>query len=443
MSKLRASLEETGLLLVMLCMLPHCGQAQSNSAVAGRGPDAAVQEFRFDDLQASLRTMDSGPEHNYFAGILANRLNHVAESIGLLKTALPGLRVSRPDRAAIALQALVDDYNKSFLYADAASADDDLLSHFSSQLRPEQLQGIKDDAGLALILRNSPPQTIVWQGPVRLKTERNPLDSVNVNLTVNGVQGPWLLDTGANLSVVSKSFAKRLGLKLLPGVGQTQGGLTGIENPLRIALLPTLQMGGATLHNVVVMVLDDANLNVGVGKHKYQINAIIGYPVFQALGTITFLQNGLFVAEEASQQRRSGTHMYLKGLSPVIECRVEGVDLPFTFDTGASGTNLFARYYDRFHVESDTWLKTENKTFGAGGLVKRTIYVQPQVELGIGDKTAILQKISIFTVGTGTDTDDLYGNLGQDAVANFDSFTLDFTTMTFSLGEPLSAAKAQ
>src|SRR5208282_2404395 len=98
-----------------------------------------------------------------------------------------------------------------------------------------ELKGARNDAELAQILREAPAQTVIWDGAVRLETERNPLNSMNAELTVNGVQGPWLLDTGANLSVVSKGFAERLGVKLLPGVAHTQGGLTGIENPLHVA----------------------------------------------------------------------------------------------------------------------------------------------------------------------------------------------------------------
>ena len=156
----------------------------------------------------------------------------------------------------------------------------------------EELQGTKDDAGVAHLLRGAPAQTITWQGPTRLKTERDTIGSMVTELNVNGVQEKWLLDTGANLSVVSRSFAARLGLKPLPGFGQTMSGLTRIENPLQVALLPDLQMGGASLHNVVVLIMDDANLNIKLPNQSYQINGIIGYPVFQSLGAITFLQNG-------------------------------------------------------------------------------------------------------------------------------------------------------
>jgi hypothetical protein len=39
--------------------------------------------------------------------------------------------------------------------------------------------------------------------------------------------------------------------------------------------------------------------------------------------------------------------------------------------------------------------------------------------------------------------DELYGNLGQDLVSGFESFTLDFSKVTFSLGAPLVAPDRQ
>jgi hypothetical protein len=51
-----------------------------------------------------------------------------------------------------------------------------------------------------------------------------------------------------------------------------------------------------------------------------------------------------------------------------------------------------------------------------------------------------LNGVTVSPATTGAPNDELYGNLGQDVVAKFDSFTLDFVKMTFSLGEPLSGA---
>jgi hypothetical protein len=424
----------TVLICSFACIQMSLGAIAGGRADALDGPDAEVKNFQLPELETRLRSMPAGPERDYFSGVLANREGRTQDSIGLLESALPGIRAAQPARAAVALQALADDYNKTFRYDDAARAYDDLLQNFSSQLGPEELQGTKDDAGVARILHGAPPQTIAWQGPTRLKTERNPLNSINTELTVNGVRQQWLLDTGANLSGVSKSFAKRLGLTPLPGFAQTMAGLTGVENPLQVAVLPTLQMGGATLHNVVLLILDDANLKVGIGKQTYQIEGIIGYPVFQALGAITFVRDGWFEGGEAARRSAAGTRMYLKLLAPVIECGVGGENLPFSFDTGATGSTLSMRYFARFQGQRAEWKKAENKAFGAGGVVERKIYLQPSLRLVVGDETATLERVPIFTTAMGTDLDELYGNLGQDLVAGSDSFTLDFSKMTFSLG---------
>jgi Aspartyl protease len=431
---------------MLLCLLacihtPVHAVSLGKSATVANGLDADVEYFRLEELEAALRTMPPGPERDYFEGVLANRIGHVDESIRLLDSALSSIRISYRSRAAVALETLADDYNKSFRYNDAARAYDDLLAHFADQLNSEELQGTKDDAGVAHLLRGAPAQSIVRHGPTRLKTERDAIGSLVTELTVNGIRENWLLDTGANLSVVSRSFGKRLGLQPLPGFGQTMSGLTGIENPLQVAVLPILKMGGATLRNVVVLILDDANLNIKLPNESYQINGIIGYPVFRSLGSITFFQRGLFEAGSLAQHGASETRMYMRFLMPVIQCRTGGMDLPFTFDTGASGTFLSVRYYEEFRAGISKWKEGENATAGGGGMVRRKIYLIPQLSLKVGTSVATIRNVPIFPTKIGSDKDELYGNLGQDFVAGFESFTLDFSKMTFSLGSPIAAQK--
>jgi hypothetical protein len=189
----------------------------------------------------------------------------------------------------------------------------------------------------------------------------------------------------------------------------------------------------------VVLILDDANLKIDMGKQAYQINAIVGYPVFQALGAITFQHAGWFEAGDVARRSATGARMYMKLLMPVIECGLKNKNRPFSFDTGASGTNLSIRYFEQFRGEVRSWKKGERRSSGAGGVVRRAIYLQPKLDLDVGDRTATLKHVPIFTVKMGSDIDELYGNVGQDMVSGFDSFTLDFSKMTFSLGAPLTA----
>ncbi len=73
----------------------------------------------------------------------------------------------------------------------------------------------------------------------------------------------------------------------------------------------------------------------------------------------------------------------------------------------------------------------------SGGILKRHIYTQPVLRLEVGDKTAILKDVAITPQKTNAGLDELYGNIGQDLFRYFESFTLDFTTMTFKVGDPV------
>ncbi len=421
-----------------------CAQGASHAtpapASASSALDAEIKEFRVGALEARLAKMPPGPERDYVGGVVANRAGNIDESIRLLESALPQIRQSQPRRTAIALESLADDFTKIYRYADAAKAYDDLLAHFAGELTRADLQNDRDNSGVVHLLKAAPPQTISFDGPVHLKTQRDAIGDLDTDLTVNGVGEHWLLDTGANMSVVTVSFAKRLGLRPLPGYGQTSSGVTGIENRLQVAVLPELKFGSAVARNVVLLILDDKSLSVGLGKDAYQIEAVLGFPVLQALGAVTFSRDGTLDAGPGTAPSGVGARMFMDGLTPIIECSVNRKNLLFDLDTGANGSVLTVRYFREFRAQSASWEKAENKGFGAGGVMVRDVYLAPTLELKVGDKIAALHRIPIFTAAIGTDLDDVYGNLGEDMLAEFESFTLDFAHMRFSLGKPAPAA---
>jgi Aspartyl protease len=128
--------------------------------------------------------------------------------------------------------------------------------------------------------------------------------------------------------------------------------------------------------------------------------------------------------------------MYMRGLTPAIECEVEGRPLLFTFDTGASSTALSVRYYELFRQQAASWKKHTSESAGAGGSIQQDEYIQPRVVMKVGTSTVTLKDVSMLPVRTHAGIDLLFGNLGQDFVDGFDSFSLNFSTMTFSLGAP-------
>jgi len=422
------------LVLTFCSLTALVASSSAQSVPAASSPETDLADFRLDEVQTKLAQMPAGPERNYIAGLLANHLGQDRRSIDLLKRALPPLLAARDARASMALKILADDYTKTLAYAAAAKAYDDLSAFFPE----DAVGGIRDDAGVLHLLSKVQPMTVDWHGSTHLKVTRNAIGSKATKLMVNGIQEEWLLDTGANYSVVSKSYARRLGLTLLPGVAQTGSGLTGLESPLQAGILPSIQVGGATVHNVVVLVLDDKNLKIGFGDQSFQINAILGYPVFRAMQVITFTRAGEFEAEESARREERGIPMYMRRLTPVVAFTINSVALPFTLDTGASATELSVRYYDRFKDSDLSWKQEEEDSAGTGGNVRRRIYVQPLVDLQAGDMAVILKDVSIAPTRTNSGLDELYGNVGQDLFDEFESFTLDFANMRFKLGPPIS-----
>src|SRR4051794_1176300 len=204
------------ILLVLICVAGATRaqpEAQNAGADAATMADTDLRDYQLRSLATRVQTMAEGPERDYFSGILAAGSGRFDDAIAQLNRALPHLREAQPKRAALALEAIGTAYRANDNYTDAARAYAELSDRFADRLDhfPE------DDAALARILNGTHPQTISWHGPVRLKTSKNPLGSRDANLVVNGVRGGWLLDTGANQSVVSRTFAERLGVKPLAG----------------------------------------------------------------------------------------------------------------------------------------------------------------------------------------------------------------------------------
>jgi hypothetical protein len=400
--------------------------------------DGEIKNYDYAQLAKALDAMPPSLDREYFAGVLANRTGHLAESVELLTRALPHLKTSNSERAAGALHSLADDYIKTYRYNDAIRAFEELLQKFALQMDKVERQGAEDDYHTVLLLRNAPPQTISFDGKIELPTHRNPvLDTIDTDLTINGVEQTWILDTGANFSTVSASFASKLGLQLSQGAAQTQG-VTGAENKLQVALLPEMKLGGATIRNVVLLVLGDDNLNVPAGKNtRYQINAVLGYPVLQALKRVTFTQDGHFLAGPDSPAGQDGARLYMDELTPLLECEVGNRKVLFSFDTGADASVLS----DRFHRDfPDVFSGLKKKPYGmggAGGVKEMSAYYLPEVQLGVGREHAVLRKVPVVPV-MGADMDRRYGNLGRDLVAPFRSFTIDFESMRFLLGDKLT-----
>lgn len=394
---------------------------------------AALDAWRMNEVTALLPTLPDTAEGDYVRGLVANRMNDVAGSTRALQRALPELGRRHSTLSANALLILSDDYQKTSSYADQAHALREALEHHAKDIAPGDVQGVKDVLSLASALSGLPPQTVSFSGPSRLPIRRNPLGTLDVDAVANGVQGSWMLDLGANYSVVSESFARRLGLTV-KGAGGGIASSTGATVQSRVAIVKEIHLGSATLRNVAVLVARDDLLHIKLPTTEHQISAAFGYPVFQALGQVSFHGDKAISIGSPSDPIEDGVQIYMDGLTPVVMASTGGDMVPLALDTGASTTGLSSAYWATVKDRAATWPRSRESSAGIGGALEFDTVTQPEWTFMLGKDELTLKNVRIQTASRpGPGGPPMFGNFGQDLWANAAGFTLDFRSMRFRI----------
>jgi hypothetical protein len=398
-----------------------------------------VREKRYIEFERQLESAQglSALDRALFEGILANRRNQVSKSIHLLEPLAHSLAQGPIDRAELGLCTLGDDYAKNLRYGDAAD-NYTLLSRLPGYT--------EDDTGCQAglegerweLLRQSPAQSTAIAGPFTLEENRTPVGLLEVSVQAPHFVDHWILDTGANLSAVSRTVAAQLGLTLSAATSTAQGS-GGILVRVHTAVIPEIQIGRATIRNLPVLVFEDNDLSFR--QMSYQIHGSIGFPVLQSLGRITFHSDGRFAVHEAPLRKKAHPpNLYLEGFTVLIQTELRGEPHLLTLDTGATGTFLSKQYYEEHKTEFDAEEPRELEMIGAGGSTIIHSYVLPDVTLNIGGRGVELQDVYVLTESTGLPA-EFAGNLGQSAVGLLSSYTLDFRNMTLSVDARSTTSK--
>ena len=290
----------------------------------------------------------------------------------------------------------------------------------------------------ALLVRHGRPGV---EGPVRpgtVPTRRDRVGLTRLDFKVNGQAQEAVFDTGANLSVLSASTARRLGVTVEEGETAIGNGVQGTV-PTRIGVAARVEIAGTILTNVPFLILDDANLNFPQVPGGYSIPAIIGIPEMRALGRVRMEQAGRFTVLPPVAEGEAGpANLHAGGNNLFADVSVDGRLVPLHLDTGADRTNLSALYAAAEPARLQA-LRTSQANFSsAGGTRVRRFATWPNAPMAVGGRNLTLPELTIELPGSGPDPDD-NGTLGSDVLRRFESYTLDFGAMRLSLGAPVTA----
>ena len=378
----------------------------------------------------------------YFKGTLAYREGHFSEVIDPLVVAVKTEHTSlTATQVESAFEILGQTAAKTYLYASSAKMYDDIDRLYGAHMG-NSVEEIREKRHIGALLEHVPVETAEISGDFTLQRSSGetageyPVRIAGKNLSAQ-------LDTGASVSLVSETTAKAWGVTLLDGTA-TLHGYGGGSFAARPAIIPELEIGKASLRNVVVFVTADENLYIA--QIKRQTHALLGFPVTSALGRLTFSRDGSLTvtAKSAPANAQTGAPMWIGdgsllvalGTVPVIEGDklLGGTrERLFELDTGSGNTYLTDHYLaenrSRFAGEPSSLARLA----GAGGVHEIPAYQAHKLPLFFGATPVLCTGQHVLTQSQGGEAESYYGVVGQDVLRLFSSYTLDFRTMRLSV----------
>ena len=310
-----------------------------------------------------------------------------------------------------------------FDYKGADLASQDILNNYSQFLDEDELVEFENDAKLWNIAKNVLPQTVNISSDSKLELI-NSFAGRNIEATIGGKTKPFIFDTGANFSVLIRSVALDMGVKLLPGDFKVTS-ITGEKIPAELGVAESVQIGNMTFQNVLFLVFPDEEFTFGPDM---VIEGIIGFPVINAMKELRFSENHIFVPKTPTQ--KSYSNLALDGFTPVIEMVVNNDSLCFGFDTGANGTMLYPPFYLSAKDDFDKNYELKKYKFGgAGGIIEVDAYLIEDLVLKTGETSNSLKDTYVLISSLGEDSKYFYGNLGMDFIGVYKTYIINFEDM--------------
>lgn len=374
-----------------------------------------------------LHELNNNPAHPlyyFYSAVYANACNRPVVSNQLLKDYIKKKKKPAGLIAFDYYSLLHDNYVRSFQYREAASSGRYLLKHFSKHYTDQDRQGQQYATLIWKALTGQPAQQVEQPASDSILFTRDMAGLINIPVTSGTQAGQFIFDTGAGLSSVSESYAKQLGFRILPDTGIYVAGFTGIYNPVRIAIASELRFGSIVIHNEPFLVFRDEALSFANGAYK--INGIIGFPVAKELGRITITRKSLLI-DAHKEDNSFAKNFFVEQLRPMVLLGYKDRLLPFNFDTGAASSDFLRPFYE---LDSNL-LKAAGKyadrqSASAGGAHTRRVLEIPNLKLQLGAQTVTIPLAAVDPTAYHVSSQELYGNIGQDLLKQYNKVILDF-----------------
>jgi predicted aspartyl protease len=333
---------------------------------------------------------------------------------------------SPSDDVAAARELLIHLYLRSGQYSKAVSRMKEQVA-----ARAAAPSSSSDNAMLA-VLGQLPDQIVSSRGASTIHYNMRGA-SLEIPLDVNSKVANFLLDSDSNMSVISESEAKRLGMSIINGDVSVAGVTGNSSGGARMAVARDLAIGNVHFKNVSFLMLrDDQEPFV---DWPAGTRGILGLPVMLGLQTLRWRRDGKIEIGFAPGARNvSRANICFDNDDPITQLEFNGRKLEFVLDTGASDSELWPPFAKDFAALVAQSGKKDSKTLtGFTGSKDILIFTLPEIHLALGDFMGILRPATVLTKPTVSPSNWYYGRAAMDILNQAYTVTIDFSAMTFRL----------
>ena len=336
------------------------------------------------------------------------------------------------DEAADARDMLTDLYGRSGRYHQALRELDESL-----KMKP----GRSDLVNARLLFAawsKYPDQSTESNRPSHFRGQAT-RDGIVLPVSIHGKTAHWVLDTGANFSMISESEAALFGVAVDETSASVRDGAGGATK-IRTTVVDELAIGDSILRNVAFLVLPDSQ--EPMSDMKPGERGIIGIQVPVALRSLAWKTDGSFESGFRSVGRASvESNLCFDGLTPVTRVQFQGKQLDFVLDSGeGAGSQFWTRFADDFSaLLKERGKKNKKQVTETGGSNEREVTELPEVQFRVGGFNTTLRPAYVFSKPVGDDFH--HGHLGLDVLSQPREVRIDFASMVLQL-EPDWAGKA-
>ena len=250
--------------------------------------------------------------------------------------------------------------------------------------------------------------------------------------SINGVHATYWFDTGAELSVLTESEAKRFRLRVRPTSGQV-GDVHGTRVSTQIAVADELSIGSIRIKHVAFLVFPDNQ--PPFNEQSPGSRGLIGIPVLLAFESFAWGADRSFEIRPGSSRKRvPQTSLCFDGNRPLVQVAYDNRSLVFALDTGATNTDLYPPFASAFPELIRAATKTDSyKMEGVGGAKYLEAATIESLQFSIGGFPASLKSVGVLLEPTTDGSRFFAGNLGIDLLQQAHKTTFDFNAMTLIL----------